>query len=224
MLNTNTANLRFLGIDMQARWRRRVAVVASYIVFGVAMLSIQAQIWDAFGHPYWVMWVMSFVLVFLGVFRDGALVKSFFVPKQAPAEMLMVGSLDEWARYRYGTTGFEESSAQQQEDLLKRYRVGTYLMPRSGSREHRPWLPDEREAGERDRASRRTLVLLGTYLTSMAGIYSIHPDRLTKTQDVVALLLQLIVMAITLPKAIVLWEEPDPREESGEMELIDKKA
>jgi len=97
-------------------------------------------------------------------------------------------------------------------------------MPRSGSREHRPWLPDEREAGERDRASRRTLVLLGTYLTSMAGVYSIHPDRLTKTQDVVALLLQLIVMAITLPKAIVLWEEPDPREESGEMELIDKKA
>ena len=223
MLNTNTANLRFLGIDMQARWRRRVAVVASYTVFGVAMLSIQAQIWDAFGHPYWVMWVMSFVLVFLGVFRDGALVKSFFVPKQAPAEMLMVGSLDEWARYRYGTTGFEESSAQQQEDLLKRYRVGTYLMPRSGSREHRPWLPDEREAGERDRASRRTLVLLGSYMTSLAGIYSRH-SALTKTQDVVALMLQLVVMAITLPKAIVLWDEPDPREVSGEMELIDKKA
>ena len=223
MLNTNTANLRILGIDMQARWRRRVAVVASYAVFAVAMLSIQAQIWDAFGHPYWVMWVMSFVLVFLGVFRDGALVKSFFVPKQAPAEMLMVGSLDEWARYRYGTTGFEESSAQQQEDLLKRYRVGTYLMPRSGSREHRPWLPDEREAGERDRASRRTLVLLGSYMTSLAGIYSRH-SALTKTQDVVALMLQLVVMAITLPKAIVLWEEPDPREVSGEMELIDKKA
>jgi hypothetical protein len=208
---------------MQARWRRRVAVVASYTVFGVAMLSIQAQIWDAFGHPYWVMWVMSFVLVFLGVFRDGALVKSFFVPKQAPAEMLMVGSLDEWARYRYGTTGFEESSAQQQEDLLKRYRVGTYLMPRSGSREHRPWLPDEREAGERDRASRRTLVLLGSYMTSLAGIYSRH-SALTKTQDLVALMLQLVLMAITLPKAIVLWEEPDPREVSGEMELIDKKA
>ncbi|WP_260741145.1 hypothetical protein [Tunturiibacter lichenicola] len=208
---------------MQARWRRRVAVVASYTVFGVAMLSIQAQIWDAFRHPYWVMWVMSFVLVFLGVFRDGALVKSFFVPKQAPAEMLMVGSLDEWARYRYGTTGFEESSAQQQEDLLKRYRVGTYLMPRSGSREHRPWLPDEREAGERDRASRRTLVLLGSYMTSLAGIYSRH-SALTKTHDVVALMLQLVVMAITLPKAIVLWEEPDPREVSGEMELIDKKA
>jgi len=223
MLNTNTANLRILGIDMQARWRRRVAVVASYTVFGVAMLSIQAQIWDAFGHPYWVMWVMSFVLVFLGVFRDGALVKSFFVPKQAPAEMLMVGSLDEWARYRYGTTGFEESSAQQQEDLLKRYRVGTYLMPRSGSREHRPWLPDEREAGERDRASRRTLVLLGSYMTSLAGIYSRH-SALTKTQDLVALMLQLVLMAITLPKAIVLWEEPDPREVSGEMELIDKKA
>jgi hypothetical protein len=223
MLNTNTANLRFLGVNMQARWRRRVAVVASYTIFAVAMLSIQAQAWDAFGHPYWVMWGMSFVLVFVGVFRDGALVKSFFVPKQPPSEMLMVGSLDEWARYRYGTTGFEESSAEQQEDLLKRYRVGTYLMPRSGSREHRPWLPDEREAGERDRASRRTLVLLGSYMTSLAGIYSRH-SALTKTQDVVALMLQLVVMAITLPKAIVLWEEPDPREVSGEMELIDKKA
>ncbi len=224
MLNTNAANLRFLGIDMQARWRRRVAVVASYTVFVVAMLSIQAQTWDAFGHPYWVMWVMSFVLVFLGVFRDGALVKSFFVPKQAPAEMLMVGSLDEWARYKYGTAGFEESSAEQQEDLLKRYRVGTYLMPRSESREHRPWLLDEREAGERDRASRRTLVLLGTYMTSMAGIYANHSNGLTKTQDVVALMLQLAVMAMTLPKAIVLWEEPDPREISGEMEFIEKKA
>jgi hypothetical protein len=224
MLNTNAGNLRILGIDMHARWRRQVAVVVSYAAFAVAMLSIQAQIWDAFGHPYWVMWVMSFALVFLGVFRDGALVKSFFVPKQQPAQMLMVGSLDEWARYKYGTTGFEGSSAEQQEDLLKKYRVGTYLMPRSGSREHRPWLPDEREAGERDRASRRTLVLLGTYMTSMAGVYSNHSDGLTKAQDVVALLLQLVVMAITLPKAIVLWEEPDPREISGEMELIEKKA
>jgi hypothetical protein len=223
MLNTS-ARLRFLGIDMQARWRRRVAVAVTYAVFGIAMLFIQAGVWEAFGHPYWAMWSLSIVIAFTGVFRDGGLVKSFEVPKRAPAEMMVVGSLDAWARYKYGTAGFEESSAEQQEALLKSYRVGNYLMPRSRSREHRPGVPDEREAGERDRASRRTLVVLATYLAYTAVSYSGHSDRLTKKQDVVALLLQLLVMARTLPKAMVLWEEQDPREVSGEMELVREEA
>jgi hypothetical protein len=222
MLNTS-ANLRFLGVDMQARWRRRLSIVMTYAVFGVAMLPIQAGIWDAFGHPYWTMWGVSFLVAVTGIFRSGGLVKNFDVPKRVP-KMMMVSSLDEWARYRYGTTGFEESSAEQRQALLKSYRVGTYLMPRSRSREHRPWLPDEREAGERDRASRRTLVVVGSYLAYMAGMYSYHSGSLTKRLDVVALLLQLLLIARTLPKAIVLWEEPDPREVTGQMELIDKEA
>ncbi|NYF91527.1 hypothetical protein RBB79_17925 [Tunturiibacter empetritectus] len=220
MLNTGVKQLRLLGIDMQARWRRRVAVVVTYGVFGAGVFGLQMKEWSGLGIHTGQCGGCLFLVAFTGVFRNGGLVKTFDVPKRRTPETMMVGSLDEWARYRYGTAGFEDSSAEQQEELLKNYRIGTYVMPIIKSREARPWLPDEREVAQRDWASRRTLVWLMAYAIYLAGMYSTHLERPTTAGDIVALLLTVGVQALTLPKAMLLWEEPDPREVASEIQLI----
>jgi len=174
--------------------------------------------WDGFGHPYLALWLLAAVVSFGGTFRNGGMVKSFDVRKQRAGAMMMVGSLDEWAQYKYGTPNFEESSAEQQSELLSAYRVGTYLVPQDKLR-RRDGLPDEREAAERDRVSRRTLVWLASYLVYIAASFSVQHQRKIDGLDVVATLLSLAVLAMTLPKAMVLWEEADP-EESGELEVL----
>jgi len=44
--------------------------------------------------------------------------------------------------------------------------------------------------------------------------------RVGKAMDVVQYLLTLLVMVSTGLKAVVLWREPDPREGSGEIEMV----
>jgi hypothetical protein len=54
MLRTDAAKLRWLGVDMRPRWRRRVAVVLSYAVY-------LALVWF---HPWWA--VKLFIVLFVG--------------------------------------------------------------------------------------------------------------------------------------------------------------
>ena len=54
MLRTDAAKLRWLGVDMHPRWRRRVAVVWSYAVY-------LALVWF---HPWWA--VKLFIVLFVG--------------------------------------------------------------------------------------------------------------------------------------------------------------
>jgi hypothetical protein len=217
MLNNDPKRLRFLGIAMHSRVRRRIAVMATYTVAFVISVVISARVWDGLGHPYISLWVLAGVVTFGGIFRSGGLVKSFDVPKQRDGATRMVGSLDEWAQYRYGTPSFEESSAEQQRELLDAYRVGTYLVPQDKLKP-RYGMPDEREAAERDRVSRRTLVWLASYLGYIAASFSVRSYRRVDSLDVVATLLTMMVLALTLPKAMVLWEEADP--EVGELEVL----
>jgi hypothetical protein len=131
----------------------------------------------------------------------------------------MVGSLDEWARYRYGVAGFEEASQKQQSELLRKYNVGNYLAPPKNVDD--PTL-DERERAERDRISRWALRQVGTYLAIYAGLAIIkeHPfSPMANACD----LWSLCILARTLPQARVLWTEPDPRE-AGELRLAEGEA
>ena len=60
------------------------------------------------------------------------MVKSFEDPLRMRGSMagkVFVNGLDEWARYRYGVASFEEASEAQQAELLKRYRVGPFVVP-----------------------------------------------------------------------------------------------
>jgi len=54
MLRVDEKKLRWLGVDMRPRWRRRVAVVLSYAVY-------LALVWF---HPWWV--VRVFIVLFVG--------------------------------------------------------------------------------------------------------------------------------------------------------------
>jgi hypothetical protein len=54
VLRTDAAKLRWLGVDMRPRWRRRVAMVLSYAVY-------LALVWF---HPWWT--VKLFIVLFVG--------------------------------------------------------------------------------------------------------------------------------------------------------------
>lgn len=83
--------------------------------------------------------------------------------------------------------------------------------------------PDERERTERDEASRRTLKFLAWLMTITAVNEAINGHGWTIVQ-VVGMLLTVMVIAHTGPKAVVLWTEADPRETGEEMELVEREA
>ena len=151
----------------------------------------------------------------VSVFRGGSVVKSF---EDRPALKLgyrgkvLVNGLDEWAQHFYGVASFEEANEEQKADLLRRYRVGTYMFPAKA----KPWVPlDEREIGERDSASRWALQRIGVLLACYLGATAAEREPLQPTAAA-AMLWGFLLLARTLPQARVLWTEHDPREMSEE--------
>jgi hypothetical protein len=75
VLATDKKKLRFLGMDMQSRVRRRWAVAGMYVAYYAAMG------WCKEGHgwlaPEKGMWAVSIAMVVFGLFRENGLVKSF---------------------------------------------------------------------------------------------------------------------------------------------------
>jgi hypothetical protein len=197
--------LRWLGIDMRARWRRRAAVVVTYLAFFVAIASTSNGGW--WGHPFIAMLVLVAVVMLGGVFSSFGPVKPF----EDPPEKVFVNGLDEWARYRYGVENFEMASPEQQAYLLSTYRVGTFVLP------GKPYL-DERELKERERAERWSRGVITTVLAVITGNYVRHAT--VSGLEVAADLVTLSVLLWTLPRARVLWTERDPRDTEGELTAV----
>ncbi len=225
MLATDEKRLRWCGIDMRARWRRRVAVVATYFVLFVMISAARDNHWPA--HPYWTLMGMAVpttIWVMASVFRKNGVVKSFEDPLRMRGSMagkVFVNGLDEWAQYRYGVASFEEASEAQQAELLKRYRVGTFVVPAKPESERWTGL-DEREIGKRNDASRWALQRIAGFLAVYAGIMAV--EKPVSPIEVSGILWSFSLVARTLPQARVLWTEPDPREMEGEMELVEREA
>lgn len=214
MLATDAKKLRWMGIDFHKRWRRRAAVLITYLCF---LLILGEMTGDSrwLEHAYLrlvALCALTFALQAISVFRNGGLVKSFEdYHKGACGKYMIVGSLDEWARYRYGVAGFEEASAEQQKELLRTYRVGNYLVPAKAL--DNPLL-DERERAERDKTLRWVLGRVSFLLAMFTGSAAIQRNPYSPF-DVAALLWTFFILTITLPQARVLWTEPDPRDASG---------
>ena len=138
------------------------------------------------------------------------------------AAKVFVNVMDEWAQYRYGVASFEEATEAQQAELLKRYRVGTFVYPAKPKAEQWTGL-DEREIGERNDASRWALQRIGIFLASYAGILAMKSKPVAPL-EVAGFLWLFSVLARTLPQARVLWTEPDPRAVAGEMEMVEREA
>ncbi len=215
MLRTEEKMSRWLGMDMRARWRRRVAVVVTYLALIAAIAASQGDWW---GHPLLAMVVLVLLVMVSGVFGNFGPVKSFEEPGVRVGARVMVNGLDEWARYRFAAPSFEEATEEQQAELLRTYRFGSYLLPA------RPYTYlDERETRERDGAVRWAMRWVATFVAVAAGRYAVarHP---VSGMDVAADFTMIWVLVVTLPQARVLWTEADPREMNGEMELVGREA
>jgi hypothetical protein len=111
MLAASEKRLRWWGIDMRPRGRRRVTVCGTYFVLFMLMVFFSANTW--FRHHYWDLVLMIGSIAAcerISVFRRGGVVKSF---EDRPALKLgyrrkvLVNGLDEWAQHFYGVASFE---------------------------------------------------------------------------------------------------------------------
>jgi len=216
-------NLRWLGIDMRPRWRRRIAVIVTYIAFGVAVAMVREGGW---GHPYISMIVLNGAILYFGIFSSRGPVKSFEVPQQGTfgSKYVFVNGLDDLARYRYDIASYDAANEEQKSDLLQTYHVGTRLYPRKSALDEQTGLSeqqwvDEREKQERVLAERWARQCLLAIMGVTTGRY-LWRHTLVPPLDVVADLWTLGILAVTLAQARVLWTEPDPRDAPGEIELV----
>jgi hypothetical protein len=222
--------LRWLGIDMRTRWRRRVVVVLTYAVFFVVRAWL--DLWQGYGWltPVKGMFALVLAIEFLSVFRDGLILKSF-------EEVRRHGSYKNQPGAKFGmrigkkmltsrlksSLRFQLMSSTAQEEELKRVEQRVEQSFPYEIREDDPDGLDERERAERNHASRGMVRFLTTMLICGA-IDAAMNGRSWKASDVVNFLLGLLVIVRTGPKALVLWREPDPRELSGELGLVEREA
>lgn len=226
----NTAKLRYLAIDLHSRRRRRVAVVCSWVAFILGMAALETFLDnDKFSihHPDLSLWAtIAYVCLFyyLSVFRDGRAIRPFHFRTLPLAgfkgRVVVLSCLDDWARHSHGAA-LADLSEEQQQDVLRRYRVGRYYFPADKSRS--PERLDEREMIIRDRASAITLRWVGTCCAVWAGMLIGRNFAHLQPADIITNLFELTFMTIAGPATVILWAEPDPRE-SGEPSLVEAPA
>jgi hypothetical protein len=226
MLNPDPTKLHYFGIDLHSRTRRRMVVVLTWVGFvaGMSLLTYALDTQPFFAtHPiigfYLVVLVLG--LFILGsVFRDGGVVKPFklrvwHIHGRRGGEFVLLRNLDDWARYQHGAR-LADLPEEQQQEVLRTYRVGCYVFPADKSRT--PERLDEREIAVRNQASTSTLSWITLLCFSLAGAYAVKMISLRST-DVAMTFLTLGVIALNGPRSLILWNEPDPRE-SGDLTLV----
>jgi hypothetical protein len=214
MLSNDPKRFKRLGIDLRPRWLRRLAVVLTYLVYAGVSIGLHRR--EAFPSGEMVAWLAWIWVICFSIFGLFSPLKSFHDPSRPAGGRLfagwkntvMLGSLDDWAKYKFGDV-FDRVTDEQQQELLQTYRVGNYLMPYKSASGFDPRVPDEREWGERNWAVDRTLRFLTFLLIVEAVETAIYETWKFPAGDAFR---DLAVIAITLPKAIVLWTEADPRE------------
>lgn len=219
MLFTNKT--RWWGLNMVPRSRRRVAVIATYLALIPLMSIAVCDRWAK--HPslailYAV--VMSEFWRRMSVFR---LVKSFDRASEQTGKTMRVNGLDEWARYRYGVAKFDLATKEQQKELLDRYRVGTFLVPREASAVQEP---DADEIRERGRAEHWALKQLVLFLSLSACQWVIHAEDNRSVEPILVALefWTFLLLALTLPQARVLWTEEYPQSPGEEGQASQKQT
>jgi hypothetical protein len=214
MLTNDPKRLRLLGIDLHARTRRRAAVVITYLGYfiGIAALGTFFQDKQTPWSEYLSMFAWTLAVMHFGLFRTKGPVKRMDERPNVYRDMVLLRGLDDWSRYRHGSN-FEALSAEQQHEVLMKYKVGNYLFPEKNKHAgFDPDAPDERELAERNRAYNRALQLMTTFLFSLTGVMIERAAHHRSPGDMPSLFMALGLAAVTLPKAVILWNEADPRE------------
>lgn len=223
----NTAKLRYLAIDLHSRRRRRILVVCSWAAFISGMAALETLLDNerfSVGHPHLSLWAtFAYVCFFyyISIFRDGGAVRPFHFRTLPLAgfkgRVVILRCLDDWARYSYGAA-LDDLPKEQQQDVLRRYRVGCYYFPADKSRS--PERLDERETVVRDRASASTLRWVGVISVICAVNLTGHNFAHLQPADIITNLFDVVFMVVAGPATAILWAEPDPRD-SGELSLVE---
>jgi hypothetical protein len=219
MLATQQNRIRWMGIDMRPRWRRRVAVVATYAsAFAASLLLVS---WQGYGWltPTKALFALVIALELISVFRDGGLIKTFEDPLPQDRLLSRAGAYSlSRAKSRLSTSKrYASSTPEEQQRMMRRLDEWPAFMRQADG----PGIvPDERERAERDQAARATLKRLASILFFVSFLTAVRGQAAWPRMEAVEFLLIFFVIARTGPKAFVLWREPDPRDVTGEIELV----
>jgi hypothetical protein len=180
------AELVFFGkrLDMAQRYRRRVLVVLIYAVLAVLMIA-QIHWRIAGGYFFWI--ILLACRLFLGGYYSGGLVKLF--NDKSPMRPDVPPPL-----------------------LLLKLRVYQPVPGANGE----SWRNDERELHQRDRAhywAYQAIFLASLVPLAYSAMRFRHdlPDWFSYSSDAVyySLMMVILTLFLTLPQAILLWNEPD---------------
>lgn len=120
-------------------------------------------------------------------------------------KVLPVSSLDDRAMLEYGVA-FERLDETQQQEILRRYRVGTYLTN---------YFPDEFDADREAEAHLRAYGVMKVLLPSIAVAYwagwRLLPEGRLRAgwTDGPVVLTWILVLVLALPQMIQMWTQPD---------------
>jgi hypothetical protein len=148
---------------------------------------------NGFGHFFWAVYGVLFALSELTQWRR--------------AQQRVVTSLDDRAQVEY-RVNFDQLSDAEQKEILRRYRVGRYVLDAD-------WVVDERQEMSRLRANEAAFRFLRVALLGFAAVYWMAylwvpaggwRDMLMDSPVVIS---WLVVFVISLPHQIEMWTEPD---------------
>lgn len=209
--------MKWMGIDLRPRWKRRVAVVTTSIAYFLFVgwaselkLPHHAAGWVILAGYLW----LGFFSVLAGI--DWARAKWISTGD------VVLNNINDWSLYMFGEN-FENLPEADRNFLLPRYRTGTHYL--SARFSHDPAIrssaaswSDEREKREYEKALFRTVRWLSTSAMGLAGIYSVARNPIDGMEIVASIAFFVSAMQLG-PRAILLWETPDPREDS-ELHLV----
>jgi hypothetical protein len=174
------------------KWRRR-RVVVLYCMMLLWPLVTLGNDHHGFTHLFWAAFAPFLVI--------------WQLPQWRRDQQRVVTNLDDRAQVEHGVN-FDQLSEVEQKEMLRRYRVGRYLVDAY-------WVLDERQEMSRLRASEAAFRFLRVPLLCFAAAYWMvylwvpagdWRDMLT---DSPVLITWLAVFVISLPQQIEMWTEPD---------------
>jgi hypothetical protein len=209
--------MKWMGIDLRARWKRRIAVVATSVAYFIFVgwaselkLPYHAAAWLILAAYLW----LGFFSVLAGI--DWARAKWF------SSGDAVLNNINDWSLYMFGEN-FENLSEADKDFLTPRYRTGTHYLLARLSRNPAirvsagDW-PDEREKREYEKAMIRAMRWLSVFAMCTAGGYSVARNPINGMEIAASIIFFVSAMQLG-PRAILLWETPDPRDD-GELHLV----
>jgi len=223
VLATQQNRISWMGIDMRPRWRRRVAVIATYLV--AFATSLMLPFWQGHGWftPTKALFALVIAVELISIFRDGGMVKTFEDPLLQDRLLARAGvySLSRAKSRLSASKRYVRSTPEEQQRMMRRLdEWPPFMRQTDGS----GIVPDERERVERDQAARATLNRLASMLLLVSFLTAVRGEAAWPRMEAVQFLLIFFVIARTGPKAFVIWREHDPLEIAGEIELVHNEA